>query len=152
MAPVVSGPAVPPELLDAGHPMWHDQKRYRAYMSGHGWTMPPSERMGLGHCPGQPPPGRSGSLGGRRGCLYDHLGWQSEPTRRFDRTAPRGTDRLIRSAAEAYKRAHGLKLVSWPPCSRVSNAWPLSSSTTARIPSCRTRSLPTGPTMESQRM
>ncbi|MGH3777649.1 MAG: hypothetical protein ACRDRR_18290 [Pseudonocardiaceae bacterium] len=43
---------VPAELLDAGHPVWHDQTGYRRYMNGHGWRLPPSERRGVPASPG----------------------------------------------------------------------------------------------------
>lgn len=45
--PAVSGSGVPPELRDSSHEVWHDQRRYRAWMAGHRWSLPPSERVGV---------------------------------------------------------------------------------------------------------
>lgn len=42
----------PAELLDPGHPVWHDQKHYRAYMGRLRWSLPPSERFGVAASPG----------------------------------------------------------------------------------------------------
>jgi len=36
---------VPPELLGAGHPVWHSASRYRRWMGGPGWTIPARDRL-----------------------------------------------------------------------------------------------------------
>lgn len=45
----IDGHDVPPELLDAAAPVWHDAARYVEYMTGRGWDdhLPPSERFGV---------------------------------------------------------------------------------------------------------
>lgn len=46
---VLAGVQIPAELLDRDHLLWHDQRRYRAYMTSRHWTMPCRDRLdGLG--------------------------------------------------------------------------------------------------------
>ncbi|GAB3718747.1 hypothetical protein [Nocardiopsis nanhaiensis] len=45
--PLVEGVPAPAELLDPFHTVWHHQGRYRAWMSGRGWSMPAAERLGV---------------------------------------------------------------------------------------------------------
>jgi hypothetical protein len=44
---VLVGIGVPEELRDPDALVWHNQARYRAWMSVRRWPMPPSERMGV---------------------------------------------------------------------------------------------------------
>ncbi|HKS45297.1 MAG TPA: hypothetical protein VJT49_09300 [Amycolatopsis sp.] len=45
-APIVDGVEVPPELLDAGHRVWHERAAFIAFMTARGWSLPPQERLG----------------------------------------------------------------------------------------------------------
>lgn len=51
LATTGAGVGAPPELADRDHPVWRDQRAYRRYMDGHGWSMSPSERMGVPSSP-----------------------------------------------------------------------------------------------------
>lgn len=44
-APVVAGVCVPDELRHPEAQLWHDQKRYRAYMAANRWSMPCRDRL-----------------------------------------------------------------------------------------------------------
>lgn len=46
LATTGAGVGVPPELADRDHPVWHDQRAYHRWMTAHGWTLPPAERIG----------------------------------------------------------------------------------------------------------
>lgn len=48
----VADTAIPSELLDPDAAVWHDQRRYLAYMAERGWSLPAAERFGCSTHPG----------------------------------------------------------------------------------------------------
>lgn len=51
VVPAELGADVPTELRDPDAAVWHDQRAYHRYMTAHGWTLPPAERMGCTTAP-----------------------------------------------------------------------------------------------------